>query len=166
VAMIPERRLHRSRRDRQLAGVCGGLGEYFEIDSVIWRLGFVAAGFVTAGAAFLVYVVLAVLMPQEEQEGQEVAPFRVNPPEDVNDPAASPRTFDDDLPGYSPSEATLERQERRNRNRQLGGLIMVGAGALLLLGNLNVFWWFNWARFWPVVLIIVGVAILAGQRRR
>lgn len=158
----PERRLHRSRRERMVAGVCGGLSEYFDVDPVIWRLAFVVVTFM-GGAGVLIYFILAVLMPEE---GREAAPAGDALQENVNDLTASARQFGDHLRGYAHSETTAEDLERRARNRQMGGLILVGVGALLLLGNLNLFWWFNWDRLWPVGLIIVGVAILVGQRRR
>src|SRR5215831_5058731 len=45
----PPRRLLRSRQDRMLAGVAGGLGRYFNVDPVIFRIGFVIAPFVGFG---------------------------------------------------------------------------------------------------------------------
>ncbi|MFQ3634099.1 PspC domain-containing protein, partial [Roseiflexus sp.] len=50
-------RLVRSRRDAVIAGVCGGLGEYFQIDPVIVRLIFVLVT-LTSGIGFLLYPIL------------------------------------------------------------------------------------------------------------
>lgn len=59
--MSEPKRLYRSRRNRVLAGVCGGLGEYFNIDPVIVRLIMI---FILP--AFLwVYIILWVLTPEE-----------------------------------------------------------------------------------------------------
>ncbi|MBP8250956.1 MAG: PspC domain-containing protein [Herpetosiphon sp.] len=55
-------RLMRSHTDRRFAGVCGGLAEYFAIDSVIVRLIFVALLF--AGIGFLLYPVMWLVMPK------------------------------------------------------------------------------------------------------
>lgn len=158
----PERRLHRSRRDKMIAGVCGGLGEFFDIDPVVWRLAFVVVTLL-GGAGVVIYIVLAILMPQE---GREAAPAGDVVRENVDDLASSAREFSADLRGYSRSYTAAEDQERRVRNRQVGGLILVGLGTLFLVTNLNLFWWLNWDRLWPVVLIVIGVAILFGQRRR
>ncbi len=58
------RRLYRSRNDRMIAGVCGGLGQYFGIDATIVRLIFVAA--VLAGfSGVLAYLILAIVIPLE-----------------------------------------------------------------------------------------------------
>ncbi|MBZ5584960.1 MAG: DUF5668 domain-containing protein [Acidobacteriia bacterium] len=45
------------------------------------------------------------------------------------------------------------------------GLLLVGIGILVLFGNLDVIPYGEWHRYWPVVLIIVGVAELARFRR-
>lgn len=56
--------LTRSRSDRMIAGVCGGLARYFNIDPVIVRLAFVLAVF-AGGMSPLIYVVLWIVMPEE-----------------------------------------------------------------------------------------------------
>lgn len=59
-----KRELRRSTTDRVFAGVCGGLGEYFDIDSniirVLWVL-FALGG----GSGLLVYIICALLIPEE-----------------------------------------------------------------------------------------------------
>ncbi|MBV8980749.1 MAG: PspC domain-containing protein [Acidimicrobiia bacterium] len=60
----PQRRLQRSRTDRVVAGVCGGLGEYFDIDPVIFRIAFVVLVFV-GGAGVLLYPAAWILLPEE-----------------------------------------------------------------------------------------------------
>src|SRR5438093_1433546 len=60
----PRKRLTRSRDDRVLGGVCGGLGRYFDIDPVIFRIGFVALLFV-GGASLLLYPAAWILLPEE-----------------------------------------------------------------------------------------------------
>lgn len=60
-----EKRLYRSRNDRMLNGVCGGLGEYFNIDPTIVRLVFVAIALFSAGVGMAVaYLILAVVIPE------------------------------------------------------------------------------------------------------
>jgi phage shock protein C len=61
----PFRRLHRSRKERKLFGVCGGLGEYFGIDPTIVRLLVVVAVIGSFGVAVLAYIAMAILVPDE-----------------------------------------------------------------------------------------------------
>jgi phage shock protein C len=56
--------LARSKSDRMIAGVCGGLANYFNIDPVIVRLVFVVA-VLFGGISPLVYVILWIVMPEE-----------------------------------------------------------------------------------------------------
>ena len=56
-------RLQLSSADRKIAGVCGGLGEYFAIDPVFFRVGFAVLAF-TCGVGILLYFVLWLLVPR------------------------------------------------------------------------------------------------------
>ena len=62
------KRLYRSRRDRMIAGVCGGLADYFEIDPSIVRLLFVGALFVGAPGVLPAYVVMALILPEAQMD--------------------------------------------------------------------------------------------------
>ena len=63
--------LIRSSSDRMIGGVCGGLAEYFNIDSAIVRLVFVLA--VLSGISPLVYVVLWIVMPEQKTAASNTA---------------------------------------------------------------------------------------------
>jgi phage shock protein PspC (stress-responsive transcriptional regulator) len=65
---IPEiRRLQRSRSDRMLAGVSGGLARYFDIHPAVFRVGFVVLTLL-GGAGVLIYAAAALVMPDEGKE--------------------------------------------------------------------------------------------------
>jgi phage shock protein C len=61
------KRLYRSRDERMLAGVCGGLGEFFVIDPTLIRLGAVILTMVNP-TVFLGYLILAVIIPLESSK--------------------------------------------------------------------------------------------------
>lgn len=54
----------RSREQKMISGVCGGVAEYFRIDVTLVRIGMVIATVATAGTAALVYVAAWMLMPE------------------------------------------------------------------------------------------------------
>ncbi len=58
-------RLYRSRTDRWLAGVLGGLARYLDADPAFVRLAYLGFGLIDAGKALIVYLVLALLVPEE-----------------------------------------------------------------------------------------------------
>src|ERR1700759_2519697 len=61
------RRLERSASNKMLAGVCGGLGRYFELNPTVFRVGFVVLTLL-GGAGVLVYLAAALVMPAEGKE--------------------------------------------------------------------------------------------------
>ncbi len=59
------KRLYRSDSDKVICGVCGGIAEYFEIDSTLVRLGVVFFS-LAAGTGLLAYLIAAVLIPKRQ----------------------------------------------------------------------------------------------------
>jgi phage shock protein C len=57
--------LSRSRTDRKLMGVCGGLAKYLGVNSTALRIGFLIAFFLSTGTFTLLYIAMAVVMPKE-----------------------------------------------------------------------------------------------------
>ena len=64
----PERKLYRSRSQKMIAGVCGGLAEYFEIDVSVVRILWVIGTLLSAGVGVLIYVVMFFLFPESPEE--------------------------------------------------------------------------------------------------
>ncbi|HPU01242.1 MAG: PspC domain-containing protein [Firmicutes bacterium] len=62
------KRLYRSRRNCMIAGVCGGLAEYLNLDPTVVRLIYVILTlFSAAFPGLLLYIIAAIIMPQEDQ---------------------------------------------------------------------------------------------------
>ncbi|CAM5258245.1 membrane protein [Streptomyces spiroverticillatus] len=79
---VPRRTLHRSRRHRTVGGVCGGLGEFFDVDPVIFRV-VLAVTSVTGGIGLIAYGFAWLLVPLEgddENEGKRLLTGRVDGP--------------------------------------------------------------------------------------
>ncbi|HTQ73748.1 MAG TPA: PspC domain-containing protein [Burkholderiales bacterium] len=62
------KKLHRPADDKKLAGVCAGLGEYFDIDPVFFRLFFLASLFF-GGLGAVIYVLLWIMVPEKAGAG-------------------------------------------------------------------------------------------------
>ena len=63
-----EKKLYKSSTDKKLAGVCGGIAEYFNIDSTLVRLGWVVFC-ALGGSGLLAYIIMAIIMPSRPIEG-------------------------------------------------------------------------------------------------
>lgn len=75
----PRKRLYRIRDDAKIAGVCGGIGAYFDIDANVIRLLFIVATLFTSGFMLLVYIAMMFLIPSahtsEEWAAAHGVPF-------------------------------------------------------------------------------------------
>ena len=60
----PGKKLYRSLSDRQIAGICGGLAEYFNIDPTLVRLLFVL-GLLFVGGTFWAYLIMWIVIPEQ-----------------------------------------------------------------------------------------------------
>jgi phage shock protein PspC (stress-responsive transcriptional regulator) len=66
------KQLFRSRDDRMIAGVCGGLGKYFDLDPTLMRLIFVFGSIITGSGLFWAYLILMVVVPEEPLASEAV----------------------------------------------------------------------------------------------
>lgn len=90
------RKLYRSRNERMIAGVCGGLGEYFNIDPTLIRLLFVFLA-LAGGPGLVAYIVLLIVVPEEPLSGQNMPSAAsqqvITPePEPVQEPITEPES--------------------------------------------------------------------------
>ena len=132
------KKLFRSRTDSMIAGVCGGLAEYFDIDTSLVRVG--AVLFTLAwGSGLLAYVILWLIVPQKslessviETEGKQKATVKATEPD----------------------------KSERDKGVLFVGIILTVLGALLLMNNYLSFAWLSFRRLWPLLIIFVGLIII------
>jgi phage shock protein C len=60
-----EKRLFRSRTNKWIGGVCGGIGQFFQIDPVFWRLIFIMGGIFACPFFLVTYIALWIITPKE-----------------------------------------------------------------------------------------------------
>ena len=155
-----EKRLYRSRTDRVLWGVCGGLAKYFDIDPTIVRVVAVLLIFAD-GLGILAYIIMAIIVPLE---GSKVATPREAVKENIEDIKAS----------ASEIRSTFEREEGEpvdvdrvhHRRSAFLGIVILAIGIVLLLSTLGLFWWFHWGIFLAAVILIIGLFIILSAVRR
>ena len=66
------KKLYRSTSDRMIAGICGGLGDYFSIDPTLVRLIFVFGSIITGSALFWAYIIMMLVVPEHVPASQDI----------------------------------------------------------------------------------------------
>lgn len=149
---MENKRLYRSVRDKQIAGVCGGIAEYFSIDPILVRVVFVILA-LGAGGGLLAYLVLWIIVPRNPEPWFQ---NMKNPgPATGEDPATGPENKP-----YSPWDPQ-NNPNRPGRGALIGGLVLITLGVLFLLDRLlpNI----DFTDYWPVILIVIGLALIGGN---
>lgn len=98
-----EKRLYRSTTDRFLAGVCGGLGEYFKVDPAIFRIIF-ALLFLGGSAGLWIYIILAIVLPNDYEVSRHKNRESFDPFKSFNE-SKNAQTRKDVTPDKEPSES-------------------------------------------------------------
>ena len=62
---MESKKLYRSKTDKMISGVCGGLAQYFGVDATLVRLVFALLVFFGVGSGVLLYIILAIVVPLE-----------------------------------------------------------------------------------------------------
>ncbi len=149
-------RLERSRTNRVISGVCGGIADYLDIDATFVRVVMVILAF-PFGVGILIYFLLLFLMPNPG----EATPFvrSVTTGDTASDPAIDPAA------PITPAAPRIVDPMVTERRRNGLGLLLVAVGVVFMLGNVGAFRFIDWHYIWPLVLIAVGVYFIAQRSR-
>jgi len=166
-----EKRLYRSRNDRMIWGVCGGLAEYFNIDPTIVRIIAVLLVFAN-GLGILAYLIMAIVVPLESS--RQAAPkdtIKENVEEikeTVNELGREIRsTFvDEERKEEKDKEKPEAATKTGHRGRTILGFTLIVVGILFLLGSFGLFHWLRWGVIWPLILIAIGALIISSVGRK
>ena len=143
------RRLYRSRKDKMIAGICSGLGEYFEIDPTLVRIIFIVSLFL-GGSGILAYIILWIVVPEEPYIAQssDAAPHEEKPADEEKEKkdAAYHEAY----------------EEHKNKRRNFFGSLLIIIGVLFLANNFLPR--FDFGDYWPLILIAIGAALILNSR--
>jgi phage shock protein PspC (stress-responsive transcriptional regulator) len=166
--------LYRSRDDRILAGVAGGLADLWDADPSLVRIVWALLVILTGGIALVIYIVMALVVPDEDDV------LLATPAVGTDDPAAasaasaasatsatsaaSPAIVREQMRTARREARAARRAARSGEGRGRSGAVVVGV-LFVLLGV-----WFlvreylptvDWDWFWPAALVGLGVVVLA-----
>jgi|GEM_PF-20564 len=139
MATFAQRRLCKSRTDRMIDGVCGGIAGYFGLDPTLVRIAWVLLT-LFGGSGVVLYIAAMIIMPKEEPHAAAVA-------------------------GGAPPAPPANGKN----NGRFWGILLLVIGVAWLASNFGFSIWHHWWGFsWdvaiPLMLILAGVAFLFGGR--
>lgn len=152
------KKLYLSEKDKKISGVCGGIAEYFDVDSTIIRLAWVLFA-IFGGTGIIAYIIASFIMP-------------VNPYYETSSHWEKSNTNEKDEDSSIKNEYHQMYKENNDKNRFLLGLLLILLGTFFFSRNLfpNFPWhWLNigyiFSNFWPIILIILGIfTIISGRK--
>jgi phage shock protein C len=138
---MPPRKLTKSRTNRMIDGVCGGIGEYFGLDPTLVRIVWVLVTLL-GGSGFILYILAMIIMP-------------------VNKDLSAAQTTTDG------TQVAYHEPDRK----RFWGITLVLLGGFLIMINLGwfadfSFWSFSHRIIFPLLLIGVGVILIFTYLRR
>ena len=140
---MENKRLFRSKKNSVIGGVCGGLGNYFDTDPIIFRALFVIT-FFAVGSGILVYIVLWIITPLES------VPFFKSA-----DSAAQNEPVKEEFK----SENMEDQKKQKNDGSLWGGVILIVLGGIFLIDRFVQD--IDFGDLWPLILVAVGVILIS-----
>jgi phage shock protein C len=165
--------LYRSRTDRVIGGLAGGLARSLGVDVTWVRLGWVVLAFVTQGVAILIYLVLLFVIPEEpegyvptEATGPDGGPSGAAfaDPAPTSPAGSGPGRRPTNPPPPSPLEQWLggSGRDSSRTGALIVGLVLVAVGAWLLIRRYVLI---DFDLGWPVVALALGVILIVAALR-
>jgi phage shock protein PspC (stress-responsive transcriptional regulator) len=138
-------RLYRCRHDRRLAGVSAGLAEFFDLDPTLMRILWFLSIFFTGGLSILLYIGLALIVPNEPLTEAEVA----------------------EASALSESgHRHVSRGDTSGRWMTLFGAVLILFGGLALVDALLPSSFETWRYLGPAFFLGIGALLVFGSMRR
>lgn len=129
------KKIYRSSTDKVISGVCGGLGEYFNIDPSIIRLFWLLLSISTSGMGILAYIICSIVIP----EGDGVI--------------------------YYDSNDTKNNYKNSAIFVGVILIIIGASMLIRKIWPWFNVKWFNLTKYWPVLLIIAGIYVIYTQKK-
>lgn len=156
--------LRRSATNQVIAGVCGGVGEYFEVDPTIVRLLFIFMAF-AAGSGIPVYIISWLIIPGPTSAGQPAGETTVK--EGLHEMESKfnevkSKVENEFAETEKPFQSTGQSTQSTETNWLGIALILVGGG--FFLANFGFFRFIDFGKLWPVIFIVLGLYTLTKKK--
>lgn len=159
---VNTRRLYRSR-DRQLAGVAGGMAEYLNVDPTVSRVLWILAAIVSGGLVIIAYIALAIITPESPWSAAGSAPY--GQPGWAQPPAGPTGNPDWAAPAASGGPAPQQARGRGIGAAAIVGVVLIVIGGIALVDAVLP-GWSSAVILGPAVILALGAALLVASIRR
>lgn len=178
-----ENRLLRNEHDKVIAGVSSGLAAYMQVDVTIIRLLFVLSTIFLVGTGILVYLVMWIVVPVNNDPAARFTQFDdyfkkqpraggfTNPP-----PFGQSGPFTTDADAQTKAAPAGEWKEpagfkplpkNSDTGRTVGGLFLLVIGLYFLMNEFNIIpYWFKISKLWPLVFVAIGLSFILKSKRK
>lgn len=186
-----DKRLFRNEHEKVIAGVSSGIAEYMEVDVTIIRLLFVLSTIFLVGTGILVYIIMWIVVPVNNDPTKRFSKFNEFYKGPQNNPFNSPNAFSQPFhnPAETPNPAqsqgwtsstvneggfTTEQKQpefkpyqKSDTGRTIGGLFLLVIGMYFLMNEFNIIpFWFSISKLWPLVFVAIGVSFILKSKRK
>ncbi len=149
--MRQTKKLYRTVNNKVIAGVAGGLAEYFDVDVVIFRLLFVLL-VLFGGGGLVAYIVMWIVVPAKP------IPFSYSNSSSATQPGATGENANANTESHQAAPDTGIKKSGSSNASLVAGIILIAMGVLFLINRMMP--WVNLNNFWPILLIIGGFFII------
>lgn len=151
------KKLYRSKQDRVIAGVCGGLGDYFKVDPIFVRLIFIFLALLD-GLGVIFYIIFIFVIPKQGEGSLDIKETK----EKIEEFGKEVTAHAKDVAGKIEKDSKGFLKDKR----KVAGVVILLVGVFALLNKFILISWFRWDIFWRVALIIVGLYIVVKSTKK
>lgn len=154
------KKLYRSRKDKMIGGVAGGLADYFDVDPTLVRIVFIITLFL-GGSGVLAYIILWIVVPEE--------PYVFTNTGQSGTASSSTSSTTSSAGEQSSTESNVNEyqqayEEQKERRRNIAAVILIIIGVLFLADNFIPR--FDFGDYWPLILIAIGFGLLLKSKKK
>lgn len=156
--MNSTQKVYRSETDKIIAGVAGGLGDYFELDPSLIRLLFLLFT-LAGGSGVLIYLILWIVIPSRSKLSSGVATEQTmkDNVKEIEKKAKDMAESVSKAEQKHTKEEPMSKQQNHHEPRRWFGIFLLILGGLWLLRNMGLI---NPDVLWPLAIITIGVLTL------
>ncbi|RZK50398.1 MAG: PspC domain-containing protein [Pedobacter sp.] len=170
-----QKRLYRNEHDKVIAGVGSGLADFFGIEVTTIRVLLVLFTFLLPFSGIVIYIVIWAVVPVNLDPSKRFPHYNQyfgEPPFSADPLTASDNQFNKFTqaanPNYWENPQNFKRvSQNEQKSRVIIGSILISLGVFFLLKKLGIIpYWISLYKFWPIVIIGIGIALIVKRKRK